>query len=112
MRVAILISGMVVSLGSAALASPLAPLPLVSTTIQVHGCHHYYAQDLAVGTVTTRIVGCFGARLGARAEAKKKAKTTQAFIGSIERIGRNNREPASDRRAVVMSAFGPKRTFR
>ena len=47
MRVAILVLGMVVSLGSAALASPLAPLPLVSTTIQVHGCHHYYAQDLS-----------------------------------------------------------------
>jgi hypothetical protein len=46
MRAAILVLGIVVSLGSTALALPLAPPPLVSTTIQVHGCHHYYAQDL------------------------------------------------------------------
>jgi hypothetical protein len=47
MRVAILVVGVAVSLGSTALALPLAPPPVVSTTIQVHGCHQYYAQDLS-----------------------------------------------------------------
>ena len=46
MRVAILVVG-VAAISSAALALPLAPPPVVSTTIQVHGCHQYYAQDLS-----------------------------------------------------------------
>jgi hypothetical protein len=47
MRVAILAIGIAVSLGPTALALPLVPPPVVSTTIQVHGCHHYYAQGLS-----------------------------------------------------------------
>jgi len=47
MRAAILVLVIAVSLCSPARALPLAPPPLVSTAIQVHGCHHYYAQDLS-----------------------------------------------------------------
>jgi hypothetical protein len=47
MRVAILVLGIVVSLASTALALPVTRPPAVSATIQVHGCHHYYAQDLS-----------------------------------------------------------------
>jgi hypothetical protein len=45
MRAAILASGFVLGLGSASLAMPVAPLPDLPKSVEVHGCHHSYGHD-------------------------------------------------------------------
>ena len=45
MRTAILAAGIMFSLVSASTAMPIAAPPAPSKTIQVHGCHQYYAHD-------------------------------------------------------------------
>jgi hypothetical protein len=47
MRAAILGSGIILWLVSAPLAMPVASLPGLTNTVQVHGCHHYYAHDIS-----------------------------------------------------------------
>jgi hypothetical protein len=47
MRAAILASGIVIGLVSTSLAMPVAPLPGLPKSIQVHGCHYYYGQDMS-----------------------------------------------------------------
>jgi len=47
MRAAILASGIILGLVSASLAMPVAPPPDLPKSVQVHGCHHYYAQDIS-----------------------------------------------------------------
>jgi hypothetical protein len=47
MRAAILASGIMLGLVSTSLAIPAAPLHGLPTSVQVHGCHHYYAHDLS-----------------------------------------------------------------
>ena len=47
MRTAIVASsGIILGLVSASLAMPVAPLPALPNSFQVHGCHHYYAHDI------------------------------------------------------------------
>ena len=45
MRTAILVSGIILGLLSTASAMPVAFPPAASRTVQVHGCHPYYAHD-------------------------------------------------------------------
>jgi hypothetical protein len=47
MRAAILASGIIIGLVSACLALPVAPLRDLPRSLQVHGCHHYYSQDIS-----------------------------------------------------------------
>ena len=47
MRAAILASGIILALPFSSLGMPVAPLPDLSKSVQVHGCHHYYAQDIS-----------------------------------------------------------------
>jgi hypothetical protein len=47
MRAAILASGMILGLVSASVAMPMATLPDLPKPVQVHGCHHHYAQDIS-----------------------------------------------------------------
>jgi hypothetical protein len=47
MRGPILASGIILALVSASLAMPLAPLPDLPKSVQVHGCHHQYAHDMS-----------------------------------------------------------------
>jgi hypothetical protein len=47
MRAAFLASGIILGLVSASLAMPLAPLHGLPKALQVHGCHHHYAQDIS-----------------------------------------------------------------
>ncbi len=48
MRNAILTLGFVMGTAAVALAVPLAPAPdSPNTVVLVHGCHHYYAQDMS-----------------------------------------------------------------
>ena len=47
MRAAILASGIILGLVSASLAVPVAPLPDLPKSLQVHGCHHHYAHDIS-----------------------------------------------------------------
>jgi hypothetical protein len=42
-RAAILALGIILGLVSASLAMPVAPLRDLPRSVQVHGCHHYYA---------------------------------------------------------------------
>ena len=46
MRAAILASGIILGTVPASLAMPVAPLA-PSNSIQIHGCHHYYAHDMS-----------------------------------------------------------------
>jgi hypothetical protein len=47
MRAAILASGIILGLVSASVAMPMATLPDLPKSVQVHGCHHQYAQDIS-----------------------------------------------------------------
>src|SRR5262249_39722049 len=47
MRAAILASGIILGLVSASVAMPMATLPDLPKSVQVHGCHHHYAQDIS-----------------------------------------------------------------
>jgi hypothetical protein len=47
MRAAILASGIMFGLVSASLAMPVASLPDLAKSVQVHGCHRYYAHDMS-----------------------------------------------------------------
>ena len=47
MRAAVLALAIILGLVSAPLAMPVAPLPELPNSVQVHGCHHYYAQDMS-----------------------------------------------------------------
>jgi len=47
MRIPILTLGFVLGMAAAAFAMPLAPAPGSSSVVRVHGCHHYYAQDMS-----------------------------------------------------------------
>jgi hypothetical protein len=46
MRSAIIALGLVLCSVPACPAMPVTPLTVLSSAIQVHGCHHYYAHDL------------------------------------------------------------------
>jgi hypothetical protein len=46
MRSAIVALGLVLCSIPPCLAMPVAPLRVSRTSIQVHGCHHHYVQDL------------------------------------------------------------------
>jgi hypothetical protein len=45
MRAVMLAFGMPLCFVSASIAMPLGHLPVPPNSIQVHGCHHHYAQD-------------------------------------------------------------------
>ena len=45
MRAAILASAIALGLVSTSAAMPLALLPVPLNSVQIHGCHHHYAQD-------------------------------------------------------------------
>ena len=47
MRTAILTFGFVMGMAAVGLAMPLAPSPSSSNVVLIHGCHHYYAQDIS-----------------------------------------------------------------
>ena len=47
MRAAIVASGIILGLVLQSLAMPVAPLPDLPKSVQVHGCHHYYAHDMS-----------------------------------------------------------------
>jgi len=47
MRTLILTLGFVLGMAAAAFAMPLAAAPGSSSVVRVHGCHHYYAQDMS-----------------------------------------------------------------
>ena len=47
MRAAILASGILLGLAPAAMAMPLASLPVLAEAIQIHGCHQYYGRDMS-----------------------------------------------------------------
>jgi hypothetical protein len=47
MRAAILVLGIILGMVSASLAMPVAPLAGLPNSVQVHGCHHYYAHDMS-----------------------------------------------------------------
>jgi hypothetical protein len=47
MRAAILASGIILGLVSASMAMPMAPLASLPNSIQIHGCHHYYAHNMS-----------------------------------------------------------------
>jgi hypothetical protein len=47
MRTAILTFAFVMGVAAAAFAMPVAPSAGSSNVVLIHGCHHYYAQDIS-----------------------------------------------------------------
>ena len=47
MRATILAAGIILGLVPVSMAMPVAPVAPASNAIQIHGCHHYYAQDMS-----------------------------------------------------------------
>jgi len=47
MRATIIAFGTILASASTSSAMPVAPLSAPPNAIQVHGCHHYYAQDIS-----------------------------------------------------------------
>ena len=47
MRTTILTLGFILGLVRVSMAMPVAPPPVLSNAVEVHGCHHYYAQDMS-----------------------------------------------------------------